>query len=78
MISSFMKKLFLILLILGLVSTNLVQAQPGSGTPPPPPGDDEGGPANAGDVPLPINTLVLLGLSVGAVAGVKSLSKSKK
>ncbi|SHE96488.1 hypothetical protein SAMN05444278_11049 [Psychroflexus salarius] len=75
-----MKKFYLILIILGLVSTNVVQAQPGGGTTPPPPpdGTEDGSGSNTDDVPLPINTFLLLGLGVGAVAGVKSLSKPKK
>ncbi len=75
-----MKKFYLILIILGLVSTNVVQAQPGGGTTPPPPpdGTEDGSGSNTDDVPLPINTFLILGLVVGAVAGAKSAYKAKK
>lgn len=78
-----MKKYYLILLILGLVSTNVVHAQgtpPGGATTPPPPpdGTEDGTGSNTDDVPLPINTFLLLGLGVGAAAGAKSAYKAKK
>lgn len=66
-----MKKQHLLFAVLiSLFTITLAFSQPGGpGGPPPTPGEDD----NIDDVPAPINTLVMVGLGVGAVFGIRKL-----
>lgn len=67
-----MKKQHLLLAVLiSLFTISSAFSQPGGGPggPPPTPGDDD----NIEDVPAPINALVMVGLGVGAIFGIRKL-----
>lgn len=66
-----MKKFFLSLILL-LTLAIAMPAMAQGGGPPDPPG---GGDSNVDDVPAPINTLILLGLGIGAVSGARLVTR---